>query len=90
MASLTRDEIVAVLGPVDDILIADILRMGANAEELAMARGWVDCDEALANEGRPPPTGRVARLAEMLAPPPDENEFAPGPAGGASPAAESG
>ncbi|MGQ7793556.1 hypothetical protein ACUN0C_14185 [Faunimonas sp. B44] len=82
MAALTRDEIVAVLGPVDDILIADIVRMGATAEEVAMARGWAYCDEALANEGRPPPTGRVARIAELLAPPPEDDGPAPqGPAG---------
>ncbi len=82
MAALTRDEIVAVLGPVDDILIADILRMDASAEELAMARGWAYCDEALANEGRPPPTGRVARIAEMLAPPQDDDGPAPRGAAG--------
>ncbi len=38
MTSLTREDVRAVLGPVDDILVAEILKTGASREELAEAR----------------------------------------------------
>jgi hypothetical protein len=65
--TITRDEIRRVLGPVDDTLAADIVNTGANEQELAEAWAWVNSDEALINDGRPLPGGRVAELVALLA-----------------------
>lgn len=66
MASLTREEILAALGPVDDILISDILATGASDREFLQARSWLANDEAPINAGEPLASGRVARLMEIL------------------------
>lgn len=60
------EDITAILGPVDEVLIAEINRTGATAEELAEAWAWVGADEALINEGRPLPSGRIAELVALL------------------------
>jgi hypothetical protein len=66
MAALTRDEIVAALGPVDDIIVSDILASGASAEEFAQARAWLVNDEAPINAGDPLASGRIAEVMEIL------------------------
>lgn len=49
---MSPDEIAAILGPVDPMLIAEIAQTGATQEELAQAWTWINADEALINEGR--------------------------------------
>ena len=66
MADLTRAEVIAALGPVDDIVVSDILATGASSEELVQARTWLTNDEAPINAGEPLASGRVARLMEIL------------------------
>ncbi len=66
MTALTHDDVVAILGPVEDTVVAEVLAMGASREELAEAHAWVVSDEALMNAGRPLPSGRVGRLIEIL------------------------
>jgi hypothetical protein len=66
MAALTRTEIVSALGPVDDIVISDILASGASAEEFAQARAWLVNDEAPINAGDPLASGRIAHLMGIL------------------------
>ncbi|WP_340040422.1 hypothetical protein [Aminobacter sp. Piv2-1] len=63
---LTREEIVSVLGPTDETLVADILSTGASFAELREAWAWLNEDEALMGEGRPLPGTRVAELIELL------------------------
>jgi hypothetical protein len=70
--SMTREEIVSVLGPTDETLVADILSTGASFEELREAWAWLNGDEALMGAGRPLPGTRVGRLIEMLEPDEDE------------------
>jgi hypothetical protein len=65
--SLTREQVIAAVGAVDEIVLAEIIEMGATAEELAEAVAWSTNDEALINSGRPLATGRVGRLVELLA-----------------------
>ncbi|RJK98644.1 hypothetical protein [Paracoccus siganidrum] len=60
------EDIRAILGPADDTLIAQINRTGATVGELAEAWGWLNADEAMINEGRPLPKGRVAELVAIL------------------------
>jgi hypothetical protein len=69
---LAHDDVVSVLGPVDETVVADIVATGVTPAELAEARAWVNADEAMIGEGRPLPCGRVAELVELLQPDQDE------------------
>jgi hypothetical protein len=64
--TVTASEVAAILGPVDETLLAEITLTGATREELAQAWAWVNSDEALVNEGRPLPAGKVAELVDLL------------------------
>lgn len=64
--TLTRDDVRILVGPVDDIVAAEIVGTGATREELARAFAWVENNEPMLNEGRRLPTGREARLVEIL------------------------
>jgi hypothetical protein len=66
MTSLTRADVEAVLGPIEDSLAADILKVGADRDELLEAYAWVSNDEAMMNAGRPLASGRVGQLIEIL------------------------
>jgi hypothetical protein len=63
--ALTRADVRATIGPVDDIVIAEIIAMGATAEELAEARAWA-ASEPFINNARRPPSGRVGQLLRIL------------------------
>jgi hypothetical protein len=79
MTSLTRKDVVATLGPLDDSVVAEIIATGATPEELAQARAWLANDEALINSGKPLPTGRIADIIDILAAQEqDEEELARG------------
>jgi hypothetical protein len=66
MPALNRDDVIAILGPVDDLVIAEIIGMGATLSELAEARAWAANDEPMMNAGRPLAGGRVVRLIEII------------------------
>jgi hypothetical protein len=66
MLTLTADDVRAVLGPVDDSLVAEVLATGASREELVEAYAWITNDEAPMNVGRPLASGRVAQLIDVL------------------------
>src|SRR5690349_6082589 len=66
MPTLTVDDVRAVLGPVDDSLVAEVLATGVSREELIEAYAWITNDEAPMNAGQPPASGRGAQLIEVL------------------------
>ena len=66
MATLTREQITSVLGPVDEVVVTEVMKSGASLGELAEAQAWLVNSEALINEGRPLPKGRVGELVELL------------------------
>jgi hypothetical protein len=70
--TMTSVDVVAILGPVDETLVAEILATGATQAELAEAFAWANSDEALMSERRPLPTGRIALLIDLLASDDDE------------------
>ena len=70
--AIKREEIVSVLGPIDDELVAELIEIGASGEDLREAWGWLHNDEALMGAGRPLPGTQVGRLIEMLEPDEDE------------------
>jgi hypothetical protein len=67
MTELTRDDIIAVVGRVDDGTIGQIIASGATRQELAEAHAWLANDEPLLNAGRRLASGRAGRLVELLA-----------------------
>jgi hypothetical protein len=64
---LTHQDVTAMLGPLDDVTIAQIIGTGASAEELAQAQAWLNNNEPLMNAGKPLPAGRVGQLVEIVA-----------------------
>ena len=74
MSALTRKDVTAMLGELDDDVVAEIIATGATLEELAEARAWLANDEPLMNAGRPLPSGRVARLLDIAAAITEEEE----------------
>ena len=64
--TMTARDITAIIGPADEHLLSEIMLTGATAGELAQAWAWVNSDDALVNEGRPLPTGKVAELIDLL------------------------
>ncbi len=71
--TLTSQDVIAVLGPVDETLVAEIVATGATPTELSEAWAWVNGDEALIGEGRHLPAGTVAALVDLLSA--DEEEW---------------
>ena len=74
MSTLTRKDVIAMLGELDDDVIAEIIANGATLEELAEAHAWLANDEPLMNAGRPLPGGRVARVVDIIAAISEEEE----------------
>lgn len=64
--TMTSDDVITVLGPVDETLVAEVIATGATQGELAEAFAWANNDEALIGEGRHLPAGRVAALVDLL------------------------
>jgi hypothetical protein len=67
MSALTRKDVTAMLGELDDDVVAEVIATGATPEELAEAHAWLANDEPLMNAGRPLPSGRVARVVDIVA-----------------------
>ena len=74
MSTLTRKDVIAMLGELNDDVIAEIIANGATLEELAEAHAWLANDEPLMNAGRPLPGGRVARVVDIIAAISEEEE----------------
>ena len=66
MSTLTRDQVIDVAGPLDDIKVAEIIATGATLEELEEAVAWANGDNAPDEELGHPLAGRVARIYEIL------------------------
>ena len=62
----SREEAERVAGPVDEVTLAAILDLEVTHAELAEAQAWIENDEAMLNAGRLIPSGRVARVIEIL------------------------
>jgi hypothetical protein len=75
MTQLTHDDVIKAVSEVDDVTIAKIIGTGATAEELAEAQAWIVNADALLKAGKPPPTGRVRELIDILSElEPDEDD----------------
>jgi hypothetical protein len=67
MTSLTREDVIKVVGELDDVTIAQIIGTAATAEELAEAQAWIVNADSLIQSGKPLPSGRVRELIDILA-----------------------
>ena len=74
MSTLTRKDVITMVGELDDVVIAKIIATGATTDELAEAHAWLANDEPLMNAGRPLPSGRVARVVDIVAAIKEEEE----------------
>jgi hypothetical protein len=63
---MTRDQVIAELGPVDDGVVAEIIGLNPAPAELAEARGWMAAGDVFMDGGRPLPGGRVGRVIRIL------------------------
>ena len=66
MNSLTRAQVIATLGPLDDVIVNAIIGMGPTLRELSEAKAWIANDEAFMNVGKRLACGRVGQLVEIL------------------------
>jgi hypothetical protein len=64
---IARDDVIRAIGTVDDATVAQIIGTGATVDELAEALAWMASDQPIINSARPPATGRVRRLVDILA-----------------------
>ncbi|MDR6670288.1 hypothetical protein [Rhizobium sp. 1399] len=64
--TMISGDVIAILGPADETLVAEVIATGATQAELAEAFAWANNDEALFGEGRRLPTGRIAVLIDLL------------------------
>lgn len=63
---LTRDQVFEICGRLDDMKLAQIIATGASPAELMEARVWLGSDDYLGGDLGRSPSGRVARLVDLL------------------------
>lgn len=71
----TRDEIIEIVGPLDDATLVQIIATQATAAEVLEAFTWANADDQLGTELERGPRGAVTRVFEILKmeePEPDE------------------
>jgi len=65
MSELTRDEILAAVHPIDDVVVAEIIATGANHDELVEACHFF-AKERKSKITHNVPDGRVGRVVSIL------------------------
>ncbi len=63
---LTRQEVIEIVGALDDFRVAEIIKTGATAAELTEAFSWLSVDGDLAVELQRTLSGTVAQLYDIL------------------------
>ena len=67
MSELSRDEVVAVLGPrISDSLAAEVIATGITKEELVLAYSRVVSDRKAHDSGPPLEPGHIGHVVEIL------------------------
>lgn len=59
-------DIVDIIGPQDDFVIARIVATEASVSEVAAAYTWMNADDVMGESGTRPNTGRVAQVCQIL------------------------
>lgn len=66
MSRVTRDEVIEIVGRINDVRVAEIIATGATAAEVTEAFAWLSADEHLAGDLAKPLAGVVAQVYEIL------------------------
>jgi hypothetical protein len=66
MSELSHDEVVEILGSVNDVIIAEIIATGINKAELVQAHDRVVRDRKTHNPGAPLEPGPFAQVVDIL------------------------
>lgn len=66
MATATREQIIEIVGHIDDDRIAEIIATGASPAEVTEAFAWLSEDEYLGGELEKPLSGIVEQVYEIL------------------------
>lgn len=66
MTGISRGDIDALVGNVDDIIVTEMIGTGASAAELAEAVALLDARTPPLSAGNAQPTRRVRRLIDLL------------------------
>jgi hypothetical protein len=66
MAELSRDEVVEILGPVSDAVVAEVIATGIEKDGLVAAHDRVVRDRKAHNPGPPLEPGAFAQVVDIL------------------------
>jgi hypothetical protein len=66
MAELSRDEVIEILGPVGDVIAAEIIATGISKADLVAAHDRVIRDRKAHNPGDPLSPGPFAQVVDIL------------------------
>jgi hypothetical protein len=66
MAELSRDEVIEIVGPIGDVIVAEIIATGISKAELVSAHDRVVRDRAAHRPGPPLEPGHFARVVDIL------------------------
>jgi hypothetical protein len=66
MAELSRDEVIEILGPVGDVIAAEIIATGISKADLVAAHDRVISDRKAHNPGAPLEPGPFAQVVDIL------------------------
>lgn len=80
MANVSREQVIEIVGRINDTRVAEIIATGATPAQVTEAFAWLSEDEYLGGELEKPLSGVVAQVYEILrADEPDwEEERGPG------------
>jgi hypothetical protein len=66
MSELSRDEVVEILGPLSDVIVAEVIATGITKDQLVVAHDRVVRDRKAHNPGPPLDPGAFARVIDIL------------------------
>jgi hypothetical protein len=66
MAELSRDEVIEIVGPIGDVIVAEIIATGISKAELVSAHDRVVRDRAAHRPGSPLEPGHFAQVVDIL------------------------
>lgn len=66
MSDISRDDVIAKFGPLDDVVAAEIIATGATPEDMEAARAWIARDAAGTNAKERLPPGPVGRMIDIV------------------------
>jgi hypothetical protein len=66
MSELSRDEVIEILGPISDVIVAEIIGTGIDKADLVRAHDRVVRDRAAHNPGPPLEPSHFARVVDIL------------------------